>query len=427
MPAAKELGLAKALARETAHQGELRARQGDEYIPPPSTPSSLGAPLPPMLPAAASNESFYTISTASACLTADYGLFSGAVTVGTSVYFAPAFDGKGAGRGPTPGGDAGVLHTTEASFSTIALRNLTSSFIWFGGRGRRDYGGTAAVGTRVFFAPHFQDSVGVLDTVTTTFTTISTPLMGTSKYDGAIALGTQVYFTPCNQNNVGVLDAVTDTFRTISTLAAGVRGEGKYRGAGAAVTSSEGVSRVFFAPYNENNVGVLDTQEPMSFSTILLPGANPGVASYAAMYSGAAAVGNKVYFAPNTRNDVLVLDTDMLSLASLEQAKLLHARCPHVCTCAHDSHPPSHPPAKYTVRPALCGTRFGHITSEPSPSSAPSAPWASRSARPALQALLLWARHPRHLGSPLRRRKTPRPTRMNPTRMTPQTTRRTSR
>ena len=143
-------------------------------MPPPPTPSAV-MPPPPMPPDARGNASFFMLSTTPECLTADYGQYSGAAAVGTSVYFSPAFDGHGAGMSPTPGGGIGVLHTLSAGFSTIDnLRNLPASFVWFGGRGHRDYRGAAAVGTRVFLAPHYQDNVGVLDTLTSAFTTIST-------------------------------------------------------------------------------------------------------------------------------------------------------------------------------------------------------------------------------------------------------------
>ena len=218
-----------------------------EHMPPPPTPSAVEAPRA-MPPDAASNVSFFTLSTAPECLTAEYGQYSGAAAVGTSVYFSPAFDGLGAGHRPTPGGAVGVLHTPSGGFSSIdnIVRNMSREYAWFGGRGNREYRGAAAVGTRLFFAPHYQDNVGVIDTVTSAFSMISigelqvqgdqTPadyVEMTGKYDGALAVGTTVYFTPCNKNNVGVLDTVTDTFRTVSTLPAGVRGEGKYRGAAA--------------------------------------------------------------------------------------------------------------------------------------------------------------------------------------------------
>ncbi len=52
---------------------------------------------------------------------------------------------------------------------------------------------------------------------------------------------------------MGVLDTTTSSFSTIDTTAAGVTGDDKYAAAVAIGT------RAFFAPYNEDTVGVLDT------------------------------------------------------------------------------------------------------------------------------------------------------------------------
>ena len=73
------------------------------------------------------------------------------------------------------------------------------------------------------------------------------------KYRGAAAVGNSVFFAPTNEDNVGVLDTTTSTFSTIDTAAAGVTDVLKYNGAAAVGTS------VFMAPYNQDNVGVLDT------------------------------------------------------------------------------------------------------------------------------------------------------------------------
>ena len=42
-----------------------------------------------------------------------------------------------------------------------------------------------------------------------------------------------VVFAPVNEDNVGVLDTTTSTFSTIDTTAAGVTADGKYYGAAA--------------------------------------------------------------------------------------------------------------------------------------------------------------------------------------------------
>ena len=97
--------------------------------------------------------------------------------------------------------------------------------------------------------------MGILDTNTNNFYTISTAVAGVTadnKYVGTVAVGTRVFFAPYNEDSVGVFDVISDTFSTISTVAAGVTGDRKYAGAASVGT------RIFFAPTNEDNVGILD-------------------------------------------------------------------------------------------------------------------------------------------------------------------------
>ena len=104
----------------------------------------------------------------------------------------------------------GVLDVTTFTFSTMRM----AGFPDYGG-GPMKYHGAAALGTRIFFAPHLQHNIGLLDTTTSTFSTVVFPLskMEVSEtgaivqheglrdvfgrsYSGATALGTNVYFTP---------------------------------------------------------------------------------------------------------------------------------------------------------------------------------------------------------------------------------------
>ena len=59
------------------------------------------------------------------------------------------------------------------------------------------------------FAPHAgtEDNVGVVDTTTSTFTTISIDTTGTYKYMGAAAVGTSVFLAPFNADTVGVVES----------------------------------------------------------------------------------------------------------------------------------------------------------------------------------------------------------------------------
>jgi hypothetical protein len=127
----------------------------------------------------------------------------------------------------------------------------------------------------------------------------STSTSGWGKYSGAAAVGKSIFFAPYNQNNVGVLDTATNVFTTVATTGDAASGSAKYAGA-VAVGGT-----VFFTPFNQNNVGVLDTATNV-FTTVATTGA---AASGSDKYSGAAAVGNTIFFAPNSQNNVGVLDT----------------------------------------------------------------------------------------------------------------------
>ena len=188
--------------------------------------------------------------------------------------------------------------TAHGTFSTI---DTTAA----GVTNTTKYWGAAAVGTKVYFGPLTENNVGVVDTSSSTFSTIAdTTAAGVTsitKYRGATALGTKVYFTPSKEHNVGVLDTNTSTFSTIAdTTAAGVTSIEKYRGAGAVIGT-----KIYFAPFNEHGVGVLDTVNS-TFSTIdtSLYGA-----ADTSKFNGAVAVGTNVYFVPEGTYHVGVLDT----------------------------------------------------------------------------------------------------------------------
>ena len=107
---------------------------------------------------------------------------------------------------------ANKIASMPSTFSTISSAGVTAD---------EKYVGAVAVGTKVYFGPRKEDNVGVLDTATSTFSTISIPVIATlnHEYIGAAAVGTKVYFVPYNEDNVGVLDTVTEVFSTISTAA----------------------------------------------------------------------------------------------------------------------------------------------------------------------------------------------------------------
>jgi hypothetical protein len=139
------------------------------------------------------------------------------------------------------------------------------------------------------------DTPPAFSTVATTGAAAS----GETKYRGAAAVGAIVYFAPFMQNNVGVLDTATNVFTTVATTGDAVSGDSKYRGA-AAVGKN-----IFFTPYHQNNVGVLDTATNV-FTTVATTG---DAASGSAKYVGAVAVGGTVFFTPFNQSNVGVLDT----------------------------------------------------------------------------------------------------------------------
>ena len=91
------------------------------------------------------------------------------------------------------------------------------------------YFGAAALGTYIYFTPAVQDNVGVLNTANNTFATIETTagcvdvtsglpcVDGDHKYAGAAIVGSKVYFAPRIEDNVGMVDTITNTFSTIDT------------------------------------------------------------------------------------------------------------------------------------------------------------------------------------------------------------------
>ena len=93
--------------------------------------------------------------------------------------------------------NVGVVDTTTSTFSTISITETVDV----------KYLSSSAVGNKVFFAPSQADNVGVLDTTTSTFTTISIDTTGTYKYFGAAAVGTSVFLAPFNADTVGVVES----------------------------------------------------------------------------------------------------------------------------------------------------------------------------------------------------------------------------
>ena len=201
--------------------------------------------------------------------------WAGEAAVGTKIYFAPLVQAAVGvlDRRPPPSRPSARLASRPATQQIWVQRQWVQ---------------------KVFFGPHDEDNVGVLDITSSTFSTIGTAaadVVGNRKYSGAATVHDKIYFTPFRQDNIGVLDTTSSTFSTISITVSGTQ---KYYGA-AAVGST-----VIFPPFTQDNVGVLDTSSSVpTFSTI--PMAKEPDALFGGLggwYAGAAVLGTKVYMAP---------------------------------------------------------------------------------------------------------------------------------
>jgi len=164
------------------------------------------------------------------------------VAVGTRVYMAP-FDEHG----------VGVLDTVNLTFTTICT-------VHAGVTGPGKYDGAAAIDSRVFFAPYGSVPIGVVDTATNRFYTIAAASQfGGYSFAGAAALGPFVVFVPYSQDAIGILDNRTDMFYAVDMH--GVSGPLKYQGGAAVMMPSLAKGAVFFAPFSQDGVGVVEVSE----------------------------------------------------------------------------------------------------------------------------------------------------------------------
>lgn len=108
--------------------------------------------------------------------------------------------------------------------------------------------------------------MGVLNTETDEFSTVSTGMTGSAKYAGAIAIGSIVYFGPYEADNIGVLDTATNGFCRLQIPATRRSGESKYKGAAAVGTN------VYLVPFSEDNV--VRPRESRTHDLPLLPMSN---------------------------------------------------------------------------------------------------------------------------------------------------------
>jgi DNA-binding beta-propeller fold protein YncE len=161
--------------------------------------------------------------------------------------------------------------------------------------------GIAAVGSKLYCAPSSASSVLVIDTRTDTVSTIECGVAGDGKWWGIAAVGTKLYCAPNSASSVLVIDADTDTVRKIEC---GVTGVAKWFGIAAVG------SKLYCAPSSASSVLVIDTRTD-KLSTI-----ECGVAGDT-KWAGIAAVGSKLYCAPRNASSVLVIDADTDTVSTI--------------------------------------------------------------------------------------------------------------
>ena len=192
---------------------------------------------------------FSTISTVASAVTGNQK-YRGGTAWGMKIYFAPHRQNN-----------IGVVDVTTNVFSTIDISAANLASV------SQKYYGAAAVNGAIYFAPCSAHGVGKLDVASEVFTTIPTGQTATWKYSGVVTVESMLYFIPSSVQNVGVLDATSDAFSTVATTSPGGGGVFKFQD-GALVETlypdtvgstavTRVVPRIFMAPYNEMDVGMM--------------------------------------------------------------------------------------------------------------------------------------------------------------------------
>ncbi|CAE7565960.1 unnamed protein product [Symbiodinium sp. CCMP2592] len=171
------------------------------------------------------------------------------------------------------------------------------------------YSSSVLRGCTLYLVPFNAENVGIFDTATKHFRTVSLPsgMMGGSKYSaGVMAEGGTAYFVPYAADNIGVFDVHKEDFRTID-ISAETSADCKYSGA----LVSDGIA--YFIPSSASNVGVFNPTTE-SFRAVPLP--NPSSIPW--KYRGGVILERTCYFAPHNADDIGMFDIDSLSFRSLD-------------------------------------------------------------------------------------------------------------
>lgn len=233
----------------------------------------------------------------------------------------------------------GVANAPEGSFSTIIT----------GHTGGDKYAGAATVGTTVYFAPFQVNPIGVLDTTSSSFSTITaTGLTGAERYMGSAAVGNKVYFAPRNADNVGVLDTTKTPNSTLNCWSPAISGISPGSSLGSSTQTSLDACKAYCLGFGScmalvfrsgtGGCNALDRTYDANYGTatddaVVANYYGPGCTPYgtfstidttvagvelAKKYDGAASVGTFVYLAPREEDNVGVVDTNSSTFSTID-------------------------------------------------------------------------------------------------------------
>ena len=183
------------------------------------------------------------------------------------------------------------LNDAMAGKEISTFGNLTGTMKWAGG--------VVAPNGKTYAIPYNSVSVCELDThldieITANYVSTFGNIAGSAKWAGGVlAPNGKIYCAPYDATTIGVIDPVARTLTTIGTIAAG---SGKYIGG---VLAPNG--KIYFIPHNATAVLVLD---PVTETTTTFGALGAGLK----WAGGVLAPNGKIYCAPATAATVLVID-----------------------------------------------------------------------------------------------------------------------
>lgn len=187
---------------------------------------------------------------------------------------------------PSTAASVGVIDTVTNTFSTPV--SGTSS------GGYANVGGVLAPNGKIYCVPAGATAVGVIDPVANTFTTFGTAPGNDAYLGGVLAPNGKIYCIPANATSVGVIDPVAGTFTT--PVSGTCPGSYAYLGG---VLAPNG--KIYCTPFGATSVGVID---PVA-NTFTTFGSAPGNSAYA---TSVLAPNGKIYCAPAKATSIGVID-----------------------------------------------------------------------------------------------------------------------